>query len=156
MQWYEILISVLTLLAIPSLIGILWKDLHVKNKERREHNGDLKNKEQEESLRKIIREETETLNSKVDALNQNFDIIKEGVVCTLRNDILTAYHECCRKGYRDERDYSNIQHLYECYKGLGGNSFVDGLMEEFKELPNEDQYKKDKKEEYKKEYKVEI
>lgn len=142
MQWYEILVTVLTLLAVPSLIGIYWKEIHQKNKEKREHNGDLRNKEQEESLRKIIREETENLNNKFDSLNQNLSIINEGVVCTLRNDILTAYHECCYKGYRDERDYSNIHHLYECYKKLGGNSFVDNLMKEFDELPSEEQFKR--------------
>ncbi len=149
MQWYEILITILTLLSVSSIFGLIWKSVHEKVVRKYEHLNELKNNEQEESLRKIIREETKELTEKVDSVSDKINVINEGVVCTLRNDILNCYHECCSKGYRDERDYSNIHHLYDCYVKLGGNSFVEGLIKEFDALPSEDLFKK-------KEYKVEI
>lgn len=55
---------------------------------------------------------------------------KESVKCLLRSEIVRIYY-----ANRDRRslhafEYENIIKLYDAYKGMGGNSFVDRVMEE--------------------------
>ena len=58
----------------------------------------------------------------------------EAIKCSLRNDILSIYDRC-----KDEKKITRYQlqsvHLtYTIYKKLGGNSFIDEIMEEIKEF----------------------
>lgn len=52
--------------------------------------------------------------------------------CLLRDRITTIYY-----GHRDKRElyqyeFENCEHLYDQYKKLGGNSFVDKIWNEMK------------------------
>lgn len=61
--------------------------------------------------------------------------MSEGELSSLRNDILTCYYRCREKGYRGDWDYTNIHDLYDAYKQLHGNSFIDDVMKRFEALP---------------------
>lgn len=60
--------------------------------------------------------------------------ITEGQKCMLRSEILSIYFRCAEsrkiKQYQAEMVYS----LYEAYKAMGGNSFIENVMEEIKEF----------------------
>ena len=56
--------------------------------------------------------------------------ITEGMKCQLRSDMLcTYYHNRERKQIR-QYELENFVHLYEAYKALKGNSFIDKIYEE--------------------------
>ena len=52
-----------------------------------------------------------------------------------RNEIKKAFDLCVAKKYRTEWDTENLYHLYEGYQEMGGNSFIEKLMEDFDGLP---------------------
>lgn len=59
--------------------------------------------------------------------------MSEGTKCQLRSDMLRIYYH-----NRDERvirqyEYENFVLLYEAYKSLKGNSFIDKIYSEVKE-----------------------
>ena len=57
---------------------------------------------------------------------------KETDKCLLRDAILTNYKNYKNVKEIDIDSFENIEHLYNQYKKLGGNSFVDKVWEEVK------------------------
>ena len=58
--------------------------------------------------------------------------IKNGTKCQLRSEMLrTYYHNCDEKKIR-QYEYENFVFLYEAYKALKGNSFIDKIYDEVK------------------------
>ena len=59
--------------------------------------------------------------------------IKNGTKCQLRSEMLRIYY----KNKDDERirqyEYENFVFLYEAYKSLKGNSFIDKIYSDIKE-----------------------
>ena len=59
--------------------------------------------------------------------------LSEGTKCQLRSDLLQIYyHNRERKKIR-QYEYENFVLLYEAYKALKGNSFIDKIYSEVKE-----------------------
>lgn len=56
--------------------------------------------------------------------------ITEGERCHLRSDMLQTYYR--HKGSKHIRQYEreNFDKLYDAYKALGGNSFIDDIHKE--------------------------
>lgn len=64
---------------------------------------------------------------------KQIDKIADGTRCQLRSEMLRIYYR-----HREERkirqyEFENFVKLYESYKALGGNSFIDKIYEEIKE-----------------------
>ena len=55
--------------------------------------------------------------------------IREGQKCQLRSDMLRTYHK--NKATRKLRQYEaeNFVMMYQAYKAMGGNSFIDEIYE---------------------------
>ena len=55
--------------------------------------------------------------------------IRDGQKCQLRSDMLRTYHK--NKEARKLRQYEaeNFVMMYEAYKAMGGNSFIDEIYE---------------------------
>ena len=55
--------------------------------------------------------------------------IREGQKCQLRTDMLRTYHK--NKDSRTLRQYEaeNFVMMYQAYKAMGGNSFIDEIYE---------------------------
>ena len=64
------------------------------------------------------------------AEKERIDEQKETDKCLLRDAILTNYKASKDVKKIDRDGYENIEHLYNQYKKLGGNSFVDKLWRE--------------------------
>lgn len=58
--------------------------------------------------------------------------IKDGQRCILRSDMLRTYYHNKDNGTIRQYEYENFVHLYESYKALGGNSFIDKIYSEVK------------------------
>lgn len=59
--------------------------------------------------------------------------IKTGVKCQLRSEMLVIYYHCREKKIIRQYEYENFVMLYEAYKALKGNSFIDKIYSEVKE-----------------------
>lgn len=156
MEVWGIICQVITILAIPSTIGLLWKYLFDRKVKRSEEYKKLKKKEFQDNVREVIREEVksevEPLNDKIDkVVKQNekmtnkLELVGDGTLCSLRDDILSSYYKCSEKKYRNDYDYQNIHDLYEAYKNLDGNSFVADVISRFDALPTKEEYTATKK-----------
>jgi hypothetical protein len=60
--------------------------------------------------------------------------IANGTKCQLRSEMLRIYYHNIKTGQIRQYEYENFVMLYEAYKALKGNSFVDKIYEEVHEL----------------------
>ncbi len=60
--------------------------------------------------------------------------ISEGTKCQLRSEMLRIYYHNKDKGIIRQYEYENFVMLYEAYKALKGNSFIDRIYDEIKDL----------------------
>ena len=60
--------------------------------------------------------------------------IGDGTRCQLRSEMLRTYYHCREKGVIRQYEYENFVMLYEAYKALKGNSFVDKIYKEVQDL----------------------
>ena len=58
--------------------------------------------------------------------------IINGQRCLLRSEMLRIYYNHLEKGTIRQYEYENFIMLYEAYKKLKGNSFIDKVYEEVK------------------------
>lgn len=153
--WLITVISLVGSTAITTIIGLIIKVYFTKYIKKRDLEAKHQ-KEKEEELYKFREEQhrqerkEDTLASvsevikpiivKLDALNTKLDIVEDGTLSTLRNDILTCYYKCIEKHYRNDYDYQNIHHMFESYTELHGNSYVADIMQRFDELPTREEY----------------
>lgn len=93
---------------------------------------------QREEVVSIYRSELNTNKEDIKKINDSVDLIKEGILCSLRNKFLEIYIEVCDKGYKTQKEFENIEHIYDSYKKLGGNSFVESCYKEIKKLPTKE------------------
>ena len=53
-----------------------------------------------------------------------------GMRCQLRSDMLSIYYRHKESGKMRQYEHENFVFLYEAYKALGGNSFIDKIYKE--------------------------
>lgn len=58
--------------------------------------------------------------------------IANGTKCQLRSDMLHIYYNNRESGQIRQYEYENFVMLYEAYKALKGNSFIDRIYAEVK------------------------
>ena len=58
--------------------------------------------------------------------------IAAGTKCQLRSEMLRIYYHHRETGVIRQYEYENFVMLYEAYKALGGNSFIDKISGEGK------------------------
>ena len=63
---------------------------------------------------------------------EKVELVAEGVKCQLRNDMLQIYYRHADAKTIRQYEYENFIMLYEAYKCLGGNSFIDKIYNEVK------------------------
>ena len=56
--------------------------------------------------------------------------ISNGTKCQLRNEMLRIYYHNQEAGIIRQYEYENFVMLYEAYKALKGNSFIDKIYKE--------------------------
>ncbi len=59
--------------------------------------------------------------------------IASGTKCQLRSEMLRIYYHNREEKTIRQYEYENFVFLYEAYKALKGNSFIDRIYEEVKE-----------------------
>ena len=56
--------------------------------------------------------------------------IKRGQLCQLRSEMLRIYYHNREKEEIRQYEYENFSMMYEAYKALGGNSFIDKIKKD--------------------------
>ncbi len=56
--------------------------------------------------------------------------VSSGTKCQLRSEMLRIYYRNCEIGKIRQYEYENFVYLYEAYKALKGNSFIDKIYKE--------------------------
>lgn len=64
----------------------------------------------------------------------NIKKISTGTKCQLRSEMLRIYYHNIKTGEIRQYEYENFVMLYEAYKALKGNSFIDKIYDEVKSL----------------------
>lgn len=117
---------------------------------------DYQKKTQEEILKKHCEEcETQfkealdmcgTLEEKIDNLTDVFSVQVDKIESQLsllsscsRNDIkawiVETHHRCIKEGCIDDFTKDTVERRFQNYKDLGGNSYIEELVKEIRELP---------------------
>ena len=65
---------------------------------------------------------------------KQMDRLADGVKCQLRSDMLRIYYNNRENKQIRQYEYENFVFLYDAYKALGGNSFIDKIYSEVKDL----------------------
>lgn len=63
---------------------------------------------------------------------EKMELVAEGVRCQLRHDMLQIYYRHIDSRTIRQYEYENFVLLYNAYKALGGNSFIDKIYNEVK------------------------
>lgn len=140
MDWYHIVTLIISALSLPTIAGLVWKDIYEKKKQDIKRKNQLEEKEEQEVLRTVIKEEMVDAIKKVDVISDQLIKVSDGTLSSLRNDILTCYYRCHEKGYRNDYDYQNIHDLYKAYTELHGNSFIKDVIKRFDNLLTKEQF----------------
>lgn len=64
---------------------------------------------------------------------KQMDKIAEGTKCQLRSEMLRIYYHNREDKKIRQYEFENFVKLYEAYKALDGNSFIDKIYDEIKE-----------------------
>ncbi len=62
--------------------------------------------------------------------SDKMELVAEGVKCQLRSDMLSIYYRHSENKTIRQFEYENFLMLYNAYKALGGNSFIDKIYSE--------------------------
>lgn len=111
---------------------------HFSKKHEQEHEKDeifemlnnIKKKveENEQSIKKI--------NEKLTTLEEQVDLVTERLQENTRSWIIDKHHYFCFEiGGIDDFNLQSLERRFLYYKAAGGNSYIDGLMEEIRNLP---------------------
>lgn len=154
--WLQVIISIVGglgticgIIGITAYLGERAKHRAHKKIKSEEELDDLKYQHYLQELRNIIKDENEKsvlpIKEKLQQLDDRMSKVEDGTLDTLRDRILSAYYKCRDKGYRTQYDYENVHHMFKDYLNLDGNSFVEDCMRKFDALPDEVDYKEEKK-----------
>ena len=138
--WITIVSFIITLTAFPTLVGIFWKEIFQNRKEKSAEAKKKRREELQASVREVIQEELKPVDESIKRLDKKVELVADGTVSSLRNDIKDCFYKCSEKGFRSDYDYKNIHSLYASYKNLGGNSFIDDIIHRFDALPPHDEF----------------
>lgn len=69
----------------------------------------------------------------LNAICRNISKVSNGTKCQLRSEMLHIYYKGIDKKTIRQYEYENFLMLYEAYKALKGNSFVDKIKAEVDE-----------------------
>jgi hypothetical protein len=109
-----------------------------------------KNKKELDSLHESIADLKESLNIKFNEINDKLDkqeqnitllqatdnITLERLQNETRSRIIDKHHYFCYKMQAiDDLSLQSLERMYMYYKNAGGNTFIEGLMDELRQLP---------------------
>lgn len=84
-------------------------------------------------IKKIITKK----NKENEDIKNLISVLQQGMCALLRSDIRKMVQEYVKKEFCDIHELETLEEAYCKYKLLGGNGFVDSLMDKARALPSE-------------------
>ena len=134
-------------LAVTTVLTILikrWFSAHDEKEKKRQEEHDklvkLQKAEEQRRMEEMMNQrcdiQVQAIRTEMQPITASLNTLHESVCSGLRDDLLNNYWRCHDwQKYRTGWDTENMEDLYKSYKKLGGNSFIDHLMEEFYKIP---------------------
>lgn len=115
-------------------------------------------KEAEEELENLRRQEIKALNDSIEKINKNvtnintelvsqrekddqitrdLELIKAGLQSVIKNELKIRYEYWIHEKYAPTDARDDLERMYQTYHRLGANGVMDALRERFLALPNE-------------------
>jgi hypothetical protein len=91
-------------------------------------------------IAKVLDDKLKPIKEDIKLIKQQIQDLEKGELSSLRADLVQSFNLVVSKGYRTINDTQSWLSMYESYKGLGGNSFIDRLKGDFESLPTEMEY----------------
>lgn len=152
----SIIISVLSLIGVPTIMSFVINKQLKKAEKIREETHELKAAEakreriaeiktvMDESV-KPLEQRLDHVDDKISSISRDMDLSKAGTLSSLRYNIVELYNAVRKRGYKTDVEKETFEKMYQAYHNLGGNHYVDELKEEFRAVPDELEYKARKK-----------
>lgn len=133
-------------------------DIHVGEKYKRQERWD-KLSEKLDGLTQNLDAHIDNVSEKIDTLKKQNDqthehqeqldrslsLVQERLQESARSSLLDDHHKFCYEFKQiDDLSLQSIERRYLYYKTAGGDTFIDHLMEEIRELPRVNYYEKNK------------
>ena len=141
--WFQIL---MTVIGWTGIVGIIVKGVIDYMRRKRVEVQRLKDKEHLDNLtttiKNIIRDEVQPINSRLSTLETKLDGVKldlvstkDGIQAELKHDIRNSCRRCIEQGFKTEDDLQEITSMHDNYEKLGTNGVTNALDDEFQKLP---------------------
>lgn len=152
----SIIISVLSLIGVPTIMSFVINKQLKKAEKIREETHELKAAEakreriaeiktvMDESV-KPLEQRLDHVDDKISSISRDMDLSKAGTLSSLRYNIVELYNAVRKRGYKTDVEKETFEKMYQAYHNLGGNHYVDELKEEFRQVPDELEYRARKK-----------
>ncbi len=89
-----------------------------------------------QSQLQILSDKTDSMKQKISEIEENQHNVREQFLYSIRVFIIDKYHYHCYQTHQmDEVTMDSLENQYAKYKELGGDSFIDGLMDRLRALP---------------------
>lgn len=132
--------------AITTLVGIIITDIVIRVKTSGKKHNEKRKKERLDEMREVVEEVIKPVQVEVAEIKQDITAIrttdirelKKANRDSLRNQLYTIYDRCIE--YRTASDIENEAEMFDSYKTLNGNHGCDTRHKLFMQLPTEDQY----------------
>ena len=152
----SIVISVLSLIGVPTIMSFVINKQLKKAEKIREETHELKaaeaKRERINEIKTVMHESVKPLEQRLDhvddkisSISRDMDLSKAGTLSSLRYNIVELYNAVRKRGYKTDVEKETFEKMYQAYHNLGGNHYVDELKEEFRAVPDELEYKARKK-----------
>lgn len=83
----------------------------------------------------LVHTNLELVHNQIGMIQMSDRIQSEGLQAMLREHLLKAMEPCIDRGYVPDHMRENVEHMYEAYRGLGGNGMIESLHKQFALLP---------------------
>ena len=112
------------------------KDFAAKEAENKLENHYINCSNQHVEALGMYNELSDQVNDLTQEVHERFDKLEQSDMHQIKHDIVKDYHYFIdEKGWIDDFNLDCLELIYQDYKREGGNSYIDGLMEELRRLP---------------------
>lgn len=107
-----------------------------EKREQDQKDAEIKRKQdQDNATRAIFREEIVPITCQITKIQDTLVSTSNGVLASLRNDLIQCFNRCHQKGYTELKDRQVFHDMLKAYHALGGNSYIKEISDAFDKLP---------------------
>lgn len=139
--------SIVYIVALILAIKVVWSSiewvwdkikirLDITNKKEKWENNISKQLTELHKAISNLEQQNQAIQKQEEKVNANLSVVQERLQEDTRSFLIDAHHKFCYQIKSiDDINMQSLERKYLYYKTAGGNSFIDGLMEEVRELP---------------------